>query len=126
MKLFQTIQKNLPLLGYNRYNNDNRYHPFNIRRTIATGIYVFGIVSIFIFALHSTNSPAEYMDSIYVLAVLSSIFASYMSTIFKVAPIFDFFDNCEKFCNESKYDCIQIYLIVPKYILLHLSQKNQH
>lgn len=49
---------------------------------IAISIFAVGTISIFIFAIHLADSPAETLDSIYILAVMLSIFVSYLTILF--------------------------------------------
>lgn len=109
MELFQTVQTNLTLLGFIRNHGDCRNYSFNRRNVCATVIYIVGITSIFIFAVYSANSPEEYMDSFYLLAVLFTIFISFMTTNLKMTKLFNFFDSCEKIYNsKSKFYYIQM------------------
>lgn len=106
MKLFQTVQNHLELLGYIRNHGGYRYYPFSIRHLRATLIFISGMISIFIFVIRSADSPEEYMDSFYGLTVTFSVFASHMNTTFEMAKLFDFFDKCEKVCDRGKFNFI--------------------
>lgn len=103
MKIFQTVQRNLIPLGYVRDHAEY----YKLRRphlvAIATCVFTGGAISIFIFVIHLADSPAEYMDSLYMSAVLLSIFVSYLTTIWNMTKLFGFIDNLQKFCNESKF-----------------------
>lgn len=109
MKLFQTVQNNLKLLGYIRNHDGYRYYPFSLRHLKTTAAFVFGLISIFVYAIYSTNSSREYMDSFYLLTVSFSILISFTTTTFKMTKLFNYIDNCEKLCNESKYDCVNLF-----------------
>lgn len=109
MELFQTVQKNLTLLGFHRNRSDCCNYSFNRRNFCAIVIYIVGITSIFTFAVHSAKSPEEYMDSFYILAVLFTIFISFLTTNLKMSKLFNFFDNCEKIHNsKSKFYYIKM------------------
>lgn len=108
MKFFEIVQKNLTVLGYMRSHDGYHYYPFSMRSLVAIEFFIGSIISFLIFALHSADSPGEFMDSFYLLAVSLTIFVSYMTTIFKMAKLFDFFDECEKIFDESKFYCVQI------------------
>lgn len=112
MKLFQTVRKNLIPLGYIRDRDGCRYKLCSTSHlvAIAISVYTAGIISIFIFATLLADSSAEYMDSVYILAVLLSIFVSYMTTILNMTKLFGFIDNCEKVCDESKFQFYLFYL----------------
>lgn len=105
MKIFQTVQNNLILLGYIRNHDGYRYYLFRRSHLVAIAILMFtlSLTSLFTFATFLADSPAEYMDSFYIIAVVLSIFVSYLNTILNMSKFFDFIDNCEKVCNESKF-----------------------
>lgn len=103
MKLFQTVQKNLMLVGYMRNQAGYRYYAFGRRHFISSVLFSIATTSIFIFATHTANSPAEYMDAFYLLAVLLSILVSHMSITLKMTKLFDFIDNLEKVYDKSKF-----------------------
>lgn len=105
MKLFKTVQRNFALLDFNRNHNDRL---FNRRNFLGVIIFVLGIVHHFTFVILSANTPEDYMDSAYILAVSVSIFVSYVTTIYKMTKLFDFFDDCENIRNKSKFDFIKI------------------
>lgn len=105
MKIFQTVQNNLILLGYIRNHDGYRYYLFRRSHLVAIAILMFtlSLTSLFTFATFLADSPAEYMDSFYIIAVVLSMFVSYLNTILNMSKFFDFIDNCEKVCNESKF-----------------------
>lgn len=111
MKLFQTVQKNLALLGFIRHYYGYRYY-FNRHNLRTAIILVFNMISIFIFAIYSA-------DAFYILTVSFSIFVSHVSTIFKMKKLFDHFDKYDKVCDESKLYFIEII----KFIVIHFLYK---
>lgn len=114
MELFQTVQKKLALLGYRQIYDDHHYNPFSMRSLLAITIFCSGIISISIFTIHSADNPGDFLDSFYLLTVLFTIFVSYLTTLFKMAKIFDFFDICGKIFDESKFYCIQMFKFIHK------------
>lgn len=103
MKLFQTVQADLKFIGFIRNRDGYRYYPFSMRYFSVTFIYLLEIISMFTFAIRSADSAGDYLDSIYILCVSITLFTSFTNNIFKMKKIFDFFDNCEKVCEESKF-----------------------
>lgn len=105
MTVFQAIQNNLRLLGYIQNHDGYRYYIFRRSHFIAISITVFaiGIISLFTFAVYLANSPAEYMDSFYSLAILFTMFVSYINTISNMPKLFRFIDDCEKVCDEGEF-----------------------
>lgn len=117
MKVFQTVQNNLRLLGYVRNHYGCRYYPFGGRNLIATLLFSFGTISISTFAIHTAENPAEFLDAFYVVSVLLSILASHTINTINMAQLFEFIGNCEKICNERKlFPCYVFELMICHYI----------
>lgn len=105
-KLFESARESLKLVGFIQNYGGYRYYPFSMQHLRATAIYSVVVVLTFIFVIHSADSPAEYMDSFYMLAVSFSIFVSHISMTFNVTKIFQLVDGCEKiFGGESRQFC---------------------
>lgn len=99
MKIFQIVQNDLASIGYRAnespLNNDILSYGFkNISFTICGLVYLCRIA----------ETPEEFMDSIFVITVGILVFISFVSTVQKMATIFIFIDETEKFINGSEFD----------------------
>lgn len=93
MKLFQTVQNYFRLVGYIRNHEGFRYYPFNLLLLGSNLAFIVRIASIFVFAIHFADTPREYMDSFYVLAVSSAIFITHLNTTLEINKLFAFIDK---------------------------------
>lgn len=56
------------------------------------------------YLLRVAKKPIEFIEGISIVAVAILIFISFMSTVWKMAKIFNNIDEIEKITNESKFD----------------------
>lgn len=109
MKLFQTAQKRLELLGYIRNHHGYRIYPFSRRHSRKALVFLVSVISVIIFGIHIADSPWEYMDSFFAFNVTFLIFVSHMATSFKMTKLFDFLDKCENLYDKRKFYSIEIF-----------------
>lgn len=102
MKPFLTIRKYLATVGIMPNRFHYRCYPFSRQCLIANSICIIGFISTSVYTFHVANNTKEYMDSLYVLVMACGIFLSYTTTVFNMNKWFCFFENFEKFFDESK------------------------
>ena len=102
MALLQIVQKNLALLGFIRNRYDYHYYPFNREHLKTMLIFAIGLIQLYTFAFHSAKVPREYMDSFYMITVLTAVFLSYAIVVWNMIKLFNFIDGCDEVINKSK------------------------
>lgn len=55
------------------------------------------------FVVHSANTPGDYMDFLFLFTISFAVLVCYISTVFEMTKLFDFFDDCEKIFVKSTY-----------------------
>lgn len=97
MKIYQTVKTNLALIGYKE-----NLRPFNERQK---WIFIIGFSTLlanYVDLLHDSNTPKEYMDSIFMSGIGTFVQISHISTTFKMETIFIFINEVEEVINASK------------------------
>lgn len=97
MKIYQTIQMNLALLGFKE-----NLRPFNKRQKLCFVAFFISLATIYVYLLCVASKPKEYMDSIFVTAVGSFVCISYISSVFKMETLFIFINGMEEGVNGSE------------------------
>lgn len=108
-KLFQSVQKDLKVLGFIRNHAGYRYYPLSMRHLRATTTYLVAVVSVSAYVVHSGHSPDEYMVAFFLLASTFTFFVSHMSITFNLRKIFDFFDSCDHVYDGEFDYCFSIF-----------------
>lgn len=98
MKIFQTIQTNFALIGFER-----NLRPFNARQRLCFNAASLSVVSLIVYLLNVANTPKEYMDAIFVVALGILMTISHISTMLKTETIFIFIDEIEEIVNEREF-----------------------
>ena len=97
MKLFQTVQRDLALMGI-----EQNQAPFNKRHL--KGCLLFG-ANIFFgcvdFCL-KVNHIKENMNNVFMLSTGMLIYIAYAHTVFEAKKLFEFIQNVEKAVDESE------------------------
>lgn len=102
MERFQTIRREIALLGFIPDHQDYLHYPFTKRHLGAHLICSLNIISVCIFAVHVADSPKEYMDSLYIITATVAISVSYTTIAFKTTKLFTVFSDIEKGIAERK------------------------
>lgn len=98
MKTFQTMQRNLALIGFER-----NLRPFNERHKWCVIVGSTSNVILITYLLNVANSPKEYMDSIFVVCVAILMIISQISLILKTEIIFILIDEIEEIIGASEF-----------------------
>lgn len=99
MKIFQTVQMHLALMGYGANRpiiNINTIGEI-LQRTLA-------IICQFVYLIRHANSPKDIIDNLFMTAVAILAIISFTSTLLKKTTIFNFIDDVEKIVNESEFN----------------------
>lgn len=98
MKIFQTTQTNLALLGFER-----NLRPFNKRQRWILIEGFLAVTACYVYLLLVADSSKEFMDSIFTTGVSNLILISHISTVLKTETIFVFIDDVEDVINASEF-----------------------
>lgn len=121
MKVYQTVQKNLSLMGY---SPDKR--PFN-KKQIKIGVEMALCIGLHImYLVHVASTPREYMEAIFQTSVVILIFISFISTVLKMDIIFIFIDKIEILVNDSKLSSINQTICLALSCLLYNQNFNKN
>lgn len=98
MEIFQTIQMNFALIGFER-----NLGPFNKRQRWCFSAGSLSAFMLIVYLLCVANTPKEYMDGIFVVAIGILMTISHISTMSKTENIFIFIDEAEEIINKSEF-----------------------
>lgn len=102
MERFQTIRREIALLGFIPDHRDYPHYPFTKKHLRTHLICSLEIISVCMFAVYVANSPKEYMYSLYNITAASAISVSYATITFKMTKLFAIFEVFEKTITERK------------------------
>lgn len=102
MERFQTVRKEIALLGFIPNHRDYPHYPFTKEHLKTHLIFGWNIISLCIFAIYVADSPKEYMDSLYIITATGALFISYTTITFRMTKLFNFFGDIEKGIDERK------------------------
>lgn len=102
MKIFQTAEKKLAILGFTPIQS-LKTHPFNRRILMGSFIFTVSILSRFAFLFRLANTFMDYTESAYLIATTISISVCFVSVIFEMQKLFDIIDGFEQIVDMSKW-----------------------
>lgn len=102
MKIFQTVQEQLAIVGICSSNQSIQKLSFNKR--IVFGFFVFGcqIVSHFVYTFHVANEFMEYMQCICATSGSILILIGFTAIVFGKAALFESINNIEQVIDSSE------------------------
>lgn len=100
MKIFQTVQKNLAILGISSMQSNQAFY----NRKYLLYLLLSGSLIIMncVFLIYVAKSFKEYTDSIYITSVSIALFISLSFLIRRMRNLFEFIDNLEKIVDDSE------------------------
>lgn len=98
MKILQTVQTNLAVLGFER-----NLRPFNKRQMFWFFEGLLSSTTFVIYLLFEASSPKEYMDSIFMIVIGTLMTISHFSMILETETIFVLIDKIENIINASEF-----------------------
>lgn len=102
MKVFQSFQKSLAMLGIRRNSNNLHAHPID-RNVLAVYIVIgLTVVSFGLFQYYGSHDFEESTKSIYFLTVFNAVIINFTFVVFRAKKVFEFIDVCEEIINESE------------------------
>lgn len=102
MKIFQTVQRNLAVLGFTPNQRQSNRWQLDWREIFGVAKCSADTVTIAAYVFTQAESIEEYMDSIFALIVLVSITISYISVIVRNDTLFRMIETAEDEVNLSK------------------------
>lgn len=102
MKIFQTIQKSLKVLGIQRQQS-GEFHRFTLKNVFISILCALSIVSSGAYSLYEAENYSEYLDSIYAVLGLSVCSAFYGMFLWKMANVFRLIANFEQQVQKRKF-----------------------
>lgn len=107
-KLFEFNQRFCQTFGISR-NRNNTIEPKHLIFVIFEAIFV---ISLFGFLSYNANSMGEYGMTFYVLISIILALAFYFITLWRIADILKFTENCEAFIEKSKSEFFTIFFLL--------------
>lgn len=98
MKIFQTIQKNLDVIGF-RANDSSLLNKENVRAILVS---IPAITSQFVYVLCEVNSVEQYLRSFCMITAGTGVFISFGTTIFKKTELNDLIDQFQAITIKGK------------------------
>lgn len=106
MKLFETVQKNLAIVGIT-----STAQPLNFVKIFLTSLCIWSVcISSWLFFAYEAKSFIEYTISMYNASGTNVSAIYFMIIIVQTQNIFKFIDRCEKIIENGKKIVIKIYL----------------
>lgn len=102
MKIFQTLEKNMAVIGFTPTQHPNNNRQLNSRQIISVAVDSISTISFLMYTIFEANSIEEYIVSNIMLTAGFTFTTSYINTIFQNDKIFDTIEMCEKELNLSK------------------------
>lgn len=99
MKLFQTVQSNLEVLGVDVDRQQSRW---NKKEVLICAVYVLVVVSNGVHFFLEAESLQEYAISIYVTSGIAATLFIHVTVVFKKHDLFKLIDKFEHAFNESE------------------------
>lgn len=119
MHIFQTIQKNLAVIGITP-KQQREHQKLNSRQIIFIAITAIDITSIFFYISLETNGIAEYMDIIFSLTVVVGIIMAFISIILKKDKGFNTMERSDEELTFSEFQHLTIaFSLDSKPVQLH-------
>lgn len=101
MKIFQSIEDNLAILGISSYQSI-QVQPFNTRNVTTLLVFGLSVISNCVFLFHVADSFMEYTKCVYVVSTLITSFICFAHLVLKMPKLFEFIKNFEQIVEESK------------------------
>lgn len=98
MKIAQTVKRHLASMGY---KVDQR--PFHTEQLRLLFERLLTLILQLVHAIHVANTPRQYMETIFMIMVGTSLYISLVSTIVEMPTIFILIDDMEEVINASEY-----------------------
>lgn len=102
LKILQTVQKDLALIGYNA-----QAQPFNGKQIKHGFKSILGNFLQLVYLIRIAKTPSELMVSVFMAGVATLVFISFVSTVQKMPKIFYLIDEIEKIINKSKLPILE-------------------
>lgn len=103
MKIFQTIQKNLALIGFVPNQQQNTHRTVSKIQAFGIGSAAFFTCLICINFIFVAKSTEEYMYSVFALIGATGMTTTHISLVVKNDKIFKAVNLCETLLNDSKF-----------------------
>lgn len=100
MEPFKSCQKYLMNVGINS-RQSSRKHLFNARNVTTLIVTTLSIISNTIFLLQDAKTFEKYTTTIYALSTAMVSTATYVTAIWKMAKLFQIFDNFQNIIDKS-------------------------
>lgn len=101
MKIFQVIQKNFAMAGFQRKLATQSY-PLNGEIFMGFLILGSGLTSILMYIFTEAQTLPEYTQSIYICSIATLLFIDLFIILLNVGKTFNLIDCCEDLANTSK------------------------
>lgn len=100
-KLFQTIRKNLALLGYGPNRTGSKLAL--VRKHLYSFITsIFKIISFFVYMFRVAETASEFMFSLFWITATLYMFLCFTSTVFKTTALFKCLNYAETLYTQSE------------------------
>lgn len=103
MKYFQTIQKNIAVLGLTPRQLQSNHPQWNLRQIFCTIKYSYNTIAMGIYVFFEADRVEEYMESMFSLTACVAVEAAYISFIFKSDKLFNTFELVSEELTRSKW-----------------------
>lgn len=101
MKIFQTVEKKLAILGFTP-NQSLETNLLNKKILMGALILAVSILSLFAFLFRLANTFMEYTKSAYLIATTIATIVCFVSVVFKMQNLFDIMVGFRQIVNMSK------------------------
>lgn len=114
MKLFQSIQRGLALVGLTSYQSRQK-NPFSRKILITTFSYTLTVISFDVYLFCVARTFWEYTENIYTNSQLTVAVFCYIIVVFKMKNIFQGFNECEIFTVKSEWKLEIDFILLENY-----------